>query len=719
MKFNKLITFSISAVLGLTYSLSAFGGEPTQVYDEAMYVNLNYYGTPEETSVVKSYSMNGTNTITDYGTYDKITNMSDYTKPKVENGKVTFDFGKSVPDRFYFEGKNNSLSKNLPWSIDVSYSLNGAPTSADKLAGKSGLVKISMDVTPNKKTSQYEQNNFLLEATCAVDADKNTLSADGAQIQSVGNIKTAVFFALPGETQHFEVEIGSDDFKFNGIVFMMEPLTADQVNDIKDLRDARNDIKDSADAMSDSLDIVLDTLNSMQKGLNNTSKGLSGLNDARNTLSKSKGAVYASADDAREEITKLTDALKPYEKHFDTLKSAVDDVNSNITGVTSSLDSLTTNLDGLKGDMENMKADLAAVDDLITKEDADKDNWNSTLTKLRKDLDNVNSDLDATKAYLKGLKDAGNNLSNDINNLSSSGDLSNLMSGLQYNYAKGGDINSLGIYSILETITYLSSDLADLSRNTGDLCGVLDGIVGDNDNVDNFVDDTQSLIDLTNTTINNIYSHSDDYHSMIADATDVCNNISETSDKLTKVIKSVDSFKTTADKYKDDLKKTADDSSNLVDKSSSELTLLQTFFTKLEDTAKVVGDKADVSSEETLLGLIDVLKQTVSGLAQTDVIKGAKDTIKKLVDDKWDKYTGEDNNLFNVDNEAKMVSFTSDKNPAPSSLQILLKTDEIREGTKDDKNNVDEKYHSSGNVFTRITSIFKNIFVSIKNAFSK
>lgn len=718
MKVNKLITISISVFLGLTYSLSAFGAETTQVYDEAMYVNLDYYGVPVQTSIVKSYSMNGTNAIIDYGTYDKVTNMSDYTKPKVEKGKVSFDFGKDVPDRFYFEGKNNSLSKNLPWNIKVNYFLNGAPTTADKLAGKSGLVKIAMDVTPNKNASEYEKNNFLLEATCAVDADKNTISAEGAQIQSLGNIKTALFFALPGEEQHFEVEIGSNDFKLNGIIFMMEPMTVEQVKDIKDLRDARNDIKDSADSMSDSLDIVLDTLNAMQNGLNSTSKGLEGLNDARATLSKSKGSVYASADEAREEITKLTDALKPYDEHFKNLKSAVDDVNSNITSVTSSLDALTTNLTDLKSNMEKVKADLAAIDALITKEDADKDSWNSTLTNLRKDLDNVNTDLDATKAYLKGIKDAGNNLSTDMGNLSSSSDLSNLMSGLQYNYAAGGDVNSLGIYSILQTINYLSSDVSDLSRNMGDLCGVLDDIVDDN-HADSLVDNTQSLIDLTNKTINNIYDHSDDYHSMIANSTDLCNNISDMSDKLTKVISSIDSFKTTADKYKEDLKKSADDSSNLIDKTSNELTLLQTFFTKLEDTAKVVGNKADAGSEEAMVGLIDVLKQTVSGLAQTNVIKNSKDTIKKLMDDKWDKYTGDDNNLLNVDNETAKVSFTSEKNPAPSSLQIVLKTDEIREDTKDDKTNVDEKYHSEGNVFTRVISIFKNIFSSIKGIFSK
>ena len=39
---------------------------------------------------------------------------------------------------------------------------------------------------------------------------------------------------------------------------MMQPATMSQVEDIKDIRDAKNDIEDSADAISDSLDVVLD-----------------------------------------------------------------------------------------------------------------------------------------------------------------------------------------------------------------------------------------------------------------------------------------------------------------------------------------------------------------------------------------------------------------------------------------------------------------------------
>ena len=59
---------------------------PVATGDEAMYVNLDYYGKAENVSVVKSYSMNGTKEVVDYGDYTDIINMTNYAQPKTEDG---------------------------------------------------------------------------------------------------------------------------------------------------------------------------------------------------------------------------------------------------------------------------------------------------------------------------------------------------------------------------------------------------------------------------------------------------------------------------------------------------------------------------------------------------------------------------------------------------------------------------------------------------------
>ena len=151
--------------------------------DEAYYAILDHYGRLTDSSVVKSYLIYGSSTITDYGYYDKIINLTDDRQPKLTDGAVTFDFGKDTPRRFYFEGKTEQPFHDLPWAISLSYRLNGVPMPADQLAGKTGLVEILLDVKPNPSASEYNRNNLVLAATAAFNADDIlSLEAEGAQV---------------------------------------------------------------------------------------------------------------------------------------------------------------------------------------------------------------------------------------------------------------------------------------------------------------------------------------------------------------------------------------------------------------------------------------------------------------------------------------------------------------------------------------------------------
>ena len=69
--------------------------------DEAYYATTDYYGNLTEGSVVKSYVMNGASSLTDYGDYDEIVNLTDGTLPHTVDGCTTFDFA-GAPSHFYF-----------------------------------------------------------------------------------------------------------------------------------------------------------------------------------------------------------------------------------------------------------------------------------------------------------------------------------------------------------------------------------------------------------------------------------------------------------------------------------------------------------------------------------------------------------------------------------------------------------------------------------------
>ena len=133
---------------------------------------------------------------------------------------------------------------------------------------------------------------------------------------------------------------------------------------------------------------------------------------------------------------------------------------------------------------------------------------------------------------------------------------------------------------------------------------------------------------------------------------------------------------------------------------------------------KTSGESLNSGTEATINGLVDVLTESITGLSQTEVIKNAKDTIKDLADSKWDEYTGEDNNLLKLDSSLPAVSFTSDKNTAPESVQVILRTEEITADDDDEAPDINEDTGIAGTPFTRIVSVFRKIIGLIKSFFS-
>ena len=77
----------LSALLALSpVPVSAVDNGVSPVYDEAYYAMTDYYGNLTEGSVVKSYLTNGYSTLTDYGQYDEVLNLTDGTVPSSAGG---------------------------------------------------------------------------------------------------------------------------------------------------------------------------------------------------------------------------------------------------------------------------------------------------------------------------------------------------------------------------------------------------------------------------------------------------------------------------------------------------------------------------------------------------------------------------------------------------------------------------------------------------------
>ena len=338
--------------------MSAVDNGVSPVYDEAYYAMTDYYGNLTEGSVVKSYLTNGYSTLTDYGQYDEVLNLTDGTVPSSAGGMTTFRFDAgTAPSHFYFEGKTTRPFEALPWTLAVSYKLNGVPTRAEELAGKTGVVEINLDAIPNPDAIEYARNNYTLEAMAIFNQDDIlSLEAPGAQVQLIGNLRAVLFIGLPGEECHYTIRVGSEDFSFGGLTFMLVPATLSQLEEIAKLSERKDDLEDNYNKLSGSLDSLLDALYSMTGSLNASASGLDKLNEARGIFSGGKGVLYDGTDALREDLSNLSELLDPVEGQIETLSRTISDSKSVLNSMSNTSSDLRDELEDLEDALDRLES---------------------------------------------------------------------------------------------------------------------------------------------------------------------------------------------------------------------------------------------------------------------------------------------------------------------------------------------------------------------------
>ena len=388
---------ALSALMVLgSIPAAAIGDGVTAPYDEAYYAMTDYYGNLTDGSVVKSYRTNGIATLTDYGDYDEIINLTDGTVPARNGGMTTFRLDeKALPGTFYFEGKTTKPFQQLPWTISMSYTLNGVPTKAEDLAGQAGVVEIHLDIVPNERASEYARNNYTLEAMAIFNQDDIlSLEAPGAQVQLIGNLRAVLFLGLPGEECHYTIRVGSEDFAFGGMTFLMVPATLSQLEEIAKLSERKDDLEDNYNKLSGSMDSLLDAMTAMTGSLNASANGLEQLNKARGIFSDGKGVIYSGTDALREDLSNLADVLEPVEGQIEALSKTISDSKS-------TLRSMTNTVSDLKGDLKDVESALRDLEDGT----GDVRKVFSALGSLRKSLKALQEALGGTVKDTSGKLD--------------------------------------------------------------------------------------------------------------------------------------------------------------------------------------------------------------------------------------------------------------------------------------------------------------------------
>ena len=110
------------------------------------------------------------------------------------------------------------------------------------------------------------------------------------------------------------------------------------------------------------------------------------------------------------------------------------------------------------------------------------------------------------------------------------------------------------------------------------------------------------------------------------------------------------------------------------------------------------------------------LRQAAKSLSTTNDVKDAKSSISSIIEDTWNEHTGEVDNLLNMNATAAPESLTSSENPAPTSIQVVIRSQEI----KAEEPEVPEAEKTAAQTTTfwgRVAQMFRDFWAAITGIF--
>lgn len=698
MKIRKrqMMAAVLAAVVTAGNTPLSYGAPAAVETDETMYVNLDVYGKAQKVNVVKSCSLNGVTDFTDYGNYLAVENMSTQDEPQLGEGEVVWKLPPDRRERFYYKCTLDQEQTALPWNYDVSYKLNGVPTDGEKLAGASGLVEIHIKAEPNEQADLYYRNNMLLLVAVPVDMSECfSVEAEGSQTQNMGEFTAVVFTALPGEEGDYTVRIGSDSFETTGVIMAMTPGTVEDLEHIKDLKEAKDTWQDAGDELYDSLEQMAQSIEDMRGGVDQMQSGLNAAENARQKWSSSKDAILAGNDRSLESLRAMSGQLETLVPHLQTAKEEAEIVHKSMGDIVGTLGEMQEPLGKLYTRLRNIKSSTASMGE--------------QLPDLRDDLGYL---IETNASFQVQTTEALEALGQLIGELEEYDDeaLEIEVPEIEIPEAQGEEELEEPEASEPEGSEKPEEseeqekpedseepEAPDASEPEKD--ENLEINEPENENTGSqtisravvpkaqiekrevpFVASSGSQLQQLMQMLRKIDKDSRKFTqtagNLMEDISDSAQYSADLVDNMDFLIEDLTALHDSLDTYYPDLQSALDDLSALTERTTEALNSTTDTLTLVQNTLKASSDEMDVAAKASLMASMELLNKSLNVLDSTAGIRRAGRTMKDVIDSQLDKFDTENRFLF-MDPDAEKVSFTSSKNPEPRTLQVVLRTDEI------------------------------------------
>lgn len=367
--FKTIILIGLAAILSLTPAImplamsgntvsgsavSDGGNAEIKGKDEVIYATLAPDGSVRAIYVVNCFAIAEAGSITDYGDYKSVINLTD-TTPITQNGDVVTV--QANVENIYYQG--NMTTTELPWIFDILHSLDGVKTAPQELAGKSGKLEIHINSKKNDAVNTVFCENYMLQISITLDTEKcSDIKAPNATVASAGRNKVIAYTVMPGKDVDISLSTTVRDFTMAGIdisampfsMNMVLPDTDNMINDFAKLSDAISDLNNGVGELADGVAELKTGADKLNNGSSDIKAGLSELSDnsgqfiqASSQISGALAQIASSLNGASWEmdlndLTQLPQGLSQLAHGLDSISGGLSELRNGFTSAYAALD---------------------------------------------------------------------------------------------------------------------------------------------------------------------------------------------------------------------------------------------------------------------------------------------------------------------------------------------------------------------------------------------
>ena len=444
---KKASTFVLTTSILMGSVYPAFADTNTSK-DEVVYVKLNNNGNVDNVYVVNSFDVKNGEKIVDYGRYSNVLNLSTSDKLNYSSGVVDVNVS-DTNKKFYYQGDMKNCE--IPWDINIRYTLDGKSISSEELAGKSGNLEISFDIKKNDTVDEVFFNNYALQISLTLDGDKcSDIIADGGTIASVGNNKTITYIKLAGEEASYTINSNVENFEMDSISFnglnmdMNVDVNVDDmtssfdtlVDSIDKLNDGASELKSGVDTYKNGVSTLytgssklLEGVSSYKSGVNSLDKGINSLQSGLNGYKEGVNSLYSNSQKLLEGAKSLNSGVKALESGVSSLNQGVNNLESGLNTLAYGSSSYKQNVNSYAQSVNQV---VSALKSSLTPEQIEALNLDALVSGaqgLASAYENIDLGINNSKVGASSISDGAGSLANNIGTLSQGSN--NLYSGIE------------------------------------------------------------------------------------------------------------------------------------------------------------------------------------------------------------------------------------------------------------------------------------------------